>query len=274
MCEKFGDYERSLDYVDAALSSDIKRAGTRFPTSRVTSQLLRGRVLFSLGRTPEAAKTLEGAAGEAHKFGFRLYEAYALRDLKLFVLDDMGHGDHASRRLGAVLRLLKGPPEKLAPLLKGLDPAELMALPAHDAGYEVRYEPTPNDSVQVEEQAKQALWHELKVMKVKALKQRARSSGVDTEAIVDSDDADDVKAELIRLILLQLSGGCARTTTSEDSRAAHEAELRRELGALKMKALKMKAREAGVQEERLEDADYEDDPLTTVVELIVEATFV
>eukprot|EP01043_Picozoa_sp_COSAG02_P065409 COSAG02_NODE_9860_length_2089_cov_1.629648_1_plen_545_part_01 len=140
VCEKFGDYERSLDYVDAALSSDIKRAGTRFPTSRVTSQLLRGRVLFSLGRTPEAAKALEGAAGEAHKFGFRLYEAYALRDLKLFVLDDMGHGDHASRRLGAVLRLLKGPPEKLAPLLKGLDPAELMALPAPDAGYEVRYE--------------------------------------------------------------------------------------------------------------------------------------
>ena len=38
-------------------------------------------------------------------------------------------------------------------------------------------------------------------MKVKALKQRAAEEGVDSEAIADADDAEDVRAEVTRLIL-------------------------------------------------------------------------
>jgi hypothetical protein len=66
-------------------------------------------------------------------------EALALLDLKLCVLDKIGHADHASRRIGGALRLLKTPAELLTPMLKGLDAAELMAMGAPEAGYEVVY---------------------------------------------------------------------------------------------------------------------------------------
>ena len=55
------------------------------------------------------------------------------------VLDGMGHSEHGSRRLAVALRLLTGPAELLTPLLQGLDAAELMRLPAPEAGYEVEY---------------------------------------------------------------------------------------------------------------------------------------
>ena len=55
--------------------------------------------------------------------------------------DRAGLGERGSRRLGAALRRLKGPAGKLTRLLKGLDAAELMALGAPEAGYEVVYEP-------------------------------------------------------------------------------------------------------------------------------------
>ena len=76
------------------------------------------------------------------------------------------HSEHGSRRLGAALRQLVGPSEMLTPLLKGLDANELMALPAPDAGYIVVCE--------AEDLTKIELVAELSVLKLKALKQRAR----------------------------------------------------------------------------------------------------
>ena len=64
-----------------------------------------------------------------------MLQALALCDLKLHVLDPTGQGEHGSRRLGVVLRLLTGPAELLTPMLQGLDVAELMALPAPDASH-------------------------------------------------------------------------------------------------------------------------------------------
>eukprot|EP01045_Picozoa_sp_COSAG04_P036088 COSAG04_NODE_8633_length_947_cov_3.757075_2_plen_151_part_01 len=46
-----------------------------------------------------------------------------------------------------------------------------------------------------------ALRSELEGMRLKALKLRAVEAGVAAEAIADADDADDIKAEVIRLIL-------------------------------------------------------------------------
>eukprot|EP01046_Picozoa_sp_COSAG06_P090224 COSAG06_NODE_36564_length_445_cov_1.329480_1_plen_147_part_11 len=124
VCEKLEAYDQALPYLDAALSTDLTKAGRKLSTSRVALIDLKGRVLAALGRTAEAGSVLEAAAEEAHRYGIWLYEALALRDLKLCVLDEMSHGDHGSRRLGAVLRLLKGPAVKLTPLLSSLDAAE------------------------------------------------------------------------------------------------------------------------------------------------------
>ena len=66
---------------------------------------------------------------------------FALRDLKLLVLDEMGHGEHGSRRLGGAVRALKADPAgSLRSMLKGLDAAELSSLPAPDTSYRVVYE--------------------------------------------------------------------------------------------------------------------------------------
>ena len=56
------------------------------------------------------------ASEKASALGLWLYCGYALRDLKLLVLDPAGRveeGEHASRRLGAVLRRLRSPADVL-----------------------------------------------------------------------------------------------------------------------------------------------------------------
>jgi hypothetical protein len=50
-----------------------------------------------------------------------------------------------------------------------------------------------------------------------------------------------------------------------------EAELRADLSAMKVKALKKRAKEVGVDEEKLEDADDEEDVKGTIIELVVAA---
>ena len=53
----------------------------------------------------------------------------------------MGHSDRGARRLGAVLRLLTAATaDSLTPMMKGLDVAQLMALPLPDASYRVVYQ--------------------------------------------------------------------------------------------------------------------------------------
>ena len=101
---------------------------------------MRGRAHAALGHTAEAAAAFESAAEEAHRYGYFLWEVFALRDLKLLVLDGMDHSEHGSRRLGAALRLLKGPASTLSPMLKGCDAAQLIALAPPDSAYVVVYE--------------------------------------------------------------------------------------------------------------------------------------
>ena len=94
-------------------------------------------------------------------------------------------------------------------------------------------------------------------MKLSALKKRAKEAGVDEEKIEDADDADDVKSTVIQLIV-----AAERGATLE--------KLRAELSAMKVTALKKRAKEVGVDEEKLEDADDEDDVKGTVIGLILE----
>ena len=81
-------------------------------------------------------------------------------------------------------------------------------------------EPTPR---QVE-----ALRVELAPLKPRALKKRAAASGVDPDSVEEADDADDVKARLIELIVEQeerrLSGGAP--SSSGDPGVARRARRR------------------------------------------------
>ena len=127
-------------YTAAALETDLTKAGTTLPTSRIHAYLMQGRAHVALGHVAEGAASFESAAEEAHRYGFFLWEVFALRDLKLLVLDEMGHGEHGSRRLGAAVRALKADRAgSLRPMLKGLDATELLSLPAPDTSYRVVY---------------------------------------------------------------------------------------------------------------------------------------
>ena len=77
------------------------KGATTLPSTRAELYSIRGRALAALGQTAEAGVAFEAAADDAHRYGFFLLEAFALRDLKVHVLDDMGHGEHGSRRVGA-----------------------------------------------------------------------------------------------------------------------------------------------------------------------------
>ena len=56
-----------------------------------------------------------------------LFEMFALRDLKKYILDADGRGDEGTRRLKAVLQKMKGPPAELTKLLgDGLDAEEIL----------------------------------------------------------------------------------------------------------------------------------------------------
>ena len=131
VCEKLGEHQQTLVYTAAALETDLTKAGTTLPTSRIHAYLMQGRAHVALGHVAEGAASFESAAEEAHRYGFFLWEVFALRDLKLLVLDEMGHGEHGSRRLGAAVRALKADPAgSVRAMLKGLDATELVSLPA------------------------------------------------------------------------------------------------------------------------------------------------
>ena len=75
-------------------------------------------MLAALGRKEEAEAALEEAATIASKHGLWLFEMFALRDLKKYILDADGRGDEGTtRRLKAVLQKMKGPPAELTKLL-------------------------------------------------------------------------------------------------------------------------------------------------------------
>ena len=255
LCCELDDHSRALAYLEAALSKDLSQAGCgEIPSTRAVGCAMQGRAFAALGRIEDAAAAFEAAAATAHRYKLWLFEAYALRDLKLLVLDQMGHGEHGARRLGAVLRLLIGPAELLTPMLKGLDAAELMALAAPEAGYEVVYS--------AEDAATAELRRELQKLKLMELHKRALSQNVSLESIEDAMESDQPKAELVELLV-----GSVGASLATDH--ARRQELREELSELRLMALHTRALGVGVDSGRLEDAMEGDNPKSALIELIV-----
>ena len=250
--EKLGRHDEALTYATAGLVPDSAKCGTTLPTERVLLQSIQARALAALGRGSDAGALFESAAEEAHRYGLFLFEAFALRDLKVLVLDrspTMGHGDHGSRRLGAALRQLTGPAEQLTPLLDGLDAAELMAQSNPKPGYQIVYEPAAPKLT--------ALQRELQALKVSTLRKRAISDGVDEDAMEEAADGDSEKKALIELIVgQQPTAAEPECEGSFDANAATEAALHWQVQGLGMKvsALRKRATADGVDEVAMEEA--------------------
>jgi hypothetical protein len=84
-------------------------------------------VLAAQGKKPQAEAAFEQAIEVSHRCGLRLYEMFAVRDLKQCVLDGDGRGEDGVQRLKAVLKEMKGPAAELTKLLGGgLDAAEVL----------------------------------------------------------------------------------------------------------------------------------------------------
>ena len=256
VCEKLGYHEEALKYALAGQNDDFTRAGTTLPLSRVLLQSVEARSLAALGRQNEAGPVFEAAAEECHQYGLHLYGAFALRDLKVFVLDEMGHGDHASRRLGSVLRSLAAPPELLTPLLDGLNAAEMMAMPEPDPSYSVLYHSESENSA-IDELAR-----ELQGIRLMALYRRAEVAAVDAAEREAAMESDNPKAALIALLLDQATASAA----PEVERAE---KLRAELQEMRLMALHQRAASAGVDEAALDEAMEGDNPKTSLVSLLV-----
>eukprot|EP01048_Picozoa_sp_COSAG05_P018307 COSAG05_NODE_2654_length_2799_cov_1.955556_2_plen_388_part_00 len=128
-CEKLHMHAEMLEYACAGDNPDLTQGGTTLPTNVAMLKLLKGRACAALGNAADAAHEFEAVVELSRQYGYWLFEMYALRDLKLLVLDKTGQGEHGARRLGVALRQLVGPAARLTPLLQGLDAAQLMALP-------------------------------------------------------------------------------------------------------------------------------------------------
>jgi hypothetical protein len=278
VCELIGRPSEALTYTEAGLLPDRDKAGTIMPVARVMLLSMQARSLVALGRQAEAGRVFEAAAAEAHGYGLYLYEAFALRDLKLLVLDELSQsdGEHGSRRLGAALRLLTGPAELLTPLLESdaLDAAELMALPppnsAHEVVYEAEPEPETEASKEKEAPAVAALRAELEGMRLMALHRRAEEeTGVDPAAIEDAMESDAPKLALVALLLApHLAATAAAAESSSEDR---QEELREELQALRLMALYKRANaEEGLDASAVEAAMESDDPKASLVALLLE----
>eukprot|EP01046_Picozoa_sp_COSAG06_P047343 COSAG06_NODE_6869_length_2736_cov_1.640880_1_plen_864_part_01 len=177
VCAKLNRHTEALSYCTAGLSTNLLEGGTLLPSTRIELYTIRGRALAALGRTAEASTAFEAAIDEAHRYGFFLHEAFAIRDLKVSVYNDAGHGEHGSRRLGAALRQLVGPADLLTELLDGFDAAEMMAKPEPERGYEVSFE--------TEEPARSMLRQQLQQMRLTELRQRAQKACVDDDTLDD-----------------------------------------------------------------------------------------
>jgi hypothetical protein len=105
------------------------------------------------------------------------------------------------------------------------------------------------------------LHSELRASKLSVLRKRARASGVSDEDLEQADDATDIKAAVIDLIL-----SAEAAPVSEDASA-----LRQELQTLELGALRKEAIAAGVSEGDLDDAYDADDIKLAVIELVLVA---
>jgi tetratricopeptide (TPR) repeat protein len=96
------------------------------PMTHAHGNSVRGRMLAKQGQKAEAEAAFETAIEVSHRTGLRLFEMFALRDLKKHILDADGRGEEGTKRLKAVLQEMKGPASELTKLLGGgLDAEEI-----------------------------------------------------------------------------------------------------------------------------------------------------
>ena len=275
---KLGRHNEVLGYAVAGLMPDVEKSGTTIPLTRVLLMTLQANALAALGRKGEAGVIFEAAADEAHRAGFFLYEAFTLRDLKANVLDELGHGDWASRRVGAALRLLTGgPADLLTELLGGLDAAELLAMPPPDANYRI-------DAYATEDSATAALRQELGGLRLKELRKRANSSGVSVDELEDATDSDDPKVTLIDLLVELAALPPAKLVNTvatlpegtppprreiQMKEESGLAALRAELQGLRMTALQKLAVDRSIDQEKIDLAVDSDQPKAQLISLLL-----
>ena len=109
-------------------------------------------------------------------------------------------------------------------------------------------------------------------LKISELKKRARAAGVPEEQIEEAEDSADPKASLIALIQQRVESVTYSIDGGADGVAAAVADLRAELGLLKMSALKKRAKALQIAPEVLEEAEDSLTPREAIVELIVAAS--
>ena len=260
-CERHGMDDEALGFVAVIHDLNPNLGGDPKPTSHIMGYCLKGRVMARRGELKAAAGAFEEAVSRSEKYELWLLTAFALRDLKLFVLDDLGHGGHGSARLGAVLRRLEGSAGSLSAVLSGLDVAAMVQLEPPDSSYEVAYPKGTDDS------PLGALRQELESMRLKDLRSRARGSGVDDDALEDAADSDDPKAAVVELLLAH----AVEAQPPEDV-AAPTVATPQSLESMKMSALSKRARELGVAQALLDAAQDSEAPRETVTELVRQAT--
>ena len=286
VCEMCGQHARGLSYANASLDP-LTKGGTTCPIPRATMHQIRGRLLVALGRTVDAAAAFESAAESASKYGLFLLEVLVLRDFKLSILDPMGQGEHASRRLGQALRRLRNP-ESATQLLKGLNAKELLALAAPDATHRVSYgvddgeraqqgtavalpegtPPPPRRQTLVTNEAPElsALRVELQGMRLMPVHARATAEGanIDPEGLDDAMDSANPKAALVRLLL-----EAAASAAKDCPGAGDGAALRKELEAMRVMALHRRALGEGIDGARVEAAMESEAPKQALVDMLL-----
>eukprot|EP01043_Picozoa_sp_COSAG02_P063427 COSAG02_NODE_8990_length_2370_cov_4.177455_3_plen_298_part_01 len=189
--EKLERHEEALRYVTAALENDSKCGGSVVPSTRISAHMVQGRCQAALGHVQDAANAFEAAVELADKYGLWLHQALALKDLKLCVLDRLGHGEHGSRRLGEALRLLVGPAEMLTPMMDGQDAAELMALPVPERDYKVMIQPVEAIVEMQGAGGESGDRRALRSLGLKDLRKRAKAEGMSGAELEEAMDADD-----------------------------------------------------------------------------------
>eukprot|EP01048_Picozoa_sp_COSAG05_P022491 COSAG05_NODE_4522_length_1480_cov_1.152064_1_plen_419_part_01 len=267
LCEKLECWAQVLVYAEAARDRDHSKAGCQTPATRIIALALEGRAYAALGRLGDAARALDAAAEESHQHELWLLELFALRDLKLSVLDQMGHGEHGSRRLGVVIRLLTGPAKTLTPLLKGLDATELMSLPPPQPEYVVPYAPAPAPSREPGESATAELRKELMTLRMMVLQQRvAKCDSISASQLDDAMESDAPKFALIELLLEHHRA--TRPPVVQQTQELQE-QLRAELSGLRMLALQDRASQEAIHADLVEDAMDSDRPKDALIALLL-----
>jgi hypothetical protein len=262
---KFGRHQAAATYATAGLVPDVAKGGTISVVTRVLLMTIQANAFAALDQKAEAIVAFEATIDIAHRAELFLYEIFALRDLKMNLLDAMGHAEHGSRRLGAALRLLIGPADLVTPLLRGLDASELMALPEPEPGHTVAIGATTQLSARPalkdELSVAPALRDELSCLKLKVLRKRASDEGISEDEVEDAIDSDEPKAALIDLLVERHA-----------SKSTQDSDVQSELRGMSVRDLRARAKEAGIDQDEVDDATDSDEPKAAIVALLMQHT--